>query len=131
MPSIVLKLNRRQAIDLHALTFDMSGEAVYKAAHKKVRDEIEKAWPEILPDTAAETAPGEARDLEFGPKEQRAIAEGLLTMANNPNTTGRDYAVIERVAQSCKLWGWVEKHIQQRQVPDFDGVLDGEPELVG
>lgn len=30
----------------------------------------------------------------------------------------------------CRVWGWVEKHATQKPVPDFDGELDGEPELL-
>lgn len=130
MPNITIKLNRAQAIDIHGATLAMEGEGIYKGARLKVRKSILRAWPEIDPETASETAPGETRDIELDPKEQRALAEGFLTLANNPKTTDRDYEAVQRIASVCRLWGWCEKHLAQRQVPDFDGELDGEPELV-
>ncbi len=130
MPSIVIKLNRAQAIELHGITLGMEGDGIYKGVRQKVRASILKAWPEINPETAGETEPGVTREIEVDPKEQRSLAEGFLSLANNPKTTDRDYEAIKWIASSCRLWGWVEKHLAQRQVPDFDGELDGEPDLV-
>jgi hypothetical protein len=130
MPNITIKLNREQAVRLHGITMGMGGEGMYKAMHKQVRADISKAWPETDPEDGRETPPGEVRDLELDPKKQRALAEGFLRLANDPNVNGAAFEDVHKMAQLCRVWGWVEKHLAQRAVPDFDGELDGEPALL-
>ncbi len=128
MPSITVKLERVPAVELHNIIGGMEGEANYKAARQQVQKAITKAWPETEDGEA--TGPGISREVELNPKQQRALAEGFLTLANNSKTTNRDYEFIQKVARTCRVWGWVEQHITEKPVPDFEGELDGEPDLV-
>lgn len=130
MPNVTLKTTRQQAIEVHNIITGMSGEASYKAARQQVQKAILTAWPEASEEDARETPAGELRSLELNPKQQRALAEGFLSLANEPKTTNRDYEVIQRIAGTCRVWGWVAGHIEQKPVPDFDGELDGEPDLL-
>jgi len=130
MPNIILKTTRFQAIEIHNVIANMSGEAAYKAARQQLQKAILTVWPEVAEGDGRETPVDEVRSLELNSKHQRAMAEGFLAIAGDPKTTNRGYDVIQRIAGICMVWGWVASHIAERSVPDFDGELDGEAELL-
>ena len=126
MPNVVLKLDRTVAVTLHNMIDHMTGSAPLKAKRAGIQKAILAAWPEAT--SGEPTENGVKRDLELDPKDQRALAEGFLSIAGNTQTNNLDFKRLKELAGACRLWTWVESHIQQPQ--DFDGELDGEPPLV-
>ncbi len=126
MPTITLKLDRQSAVTICESISAMKGEGNYKAAREQIQRAIFKAWPEIL-DAAAVTPPETLRDVEFNPKQQRSIAEGILHLCNSPDTSGAEFAALRKMAETLKVWPWVEFYLASKPVEDYDFPLMGEP----
>lgn len=148
MPNITIQVTRNFAVELHNTIQAMpaeQGQANYTAARSQVCEELLRVWPEAKR-ADCDFNPKETRPVELNPKYQRAIAEGFLGILNSKGCTGAIYANCKRVAgpgvemeddkgrlilaDGCRLWGWVEFHATQKAIPDFDGELDGEPNLL-
>lgn len=132
MPNIVLNLTREQVIELYAVIGIMAqGEGNSKEMRGGVRLLIHEVWPETRPHDATETAPGLTRPMQLNPKQQRAIADGLLALANAPTTSDDQYDTVKRIAtEICRFnWKWFQKFLCQRELEDFDGEFIAEPAL--
>ncbi len=129
MPTIILKLNRLNAVNVCESIRHMGGEGAYKAAREQFMRAILKAYPEIT-DANKITPPELECSVEFNPKQQRAMAEGLLFLCNDPARKGDEFSHYRTVAETLRLWPWVETHLNTKTIEDFDFPLAGEPELV-
>jgi hypothetical protein len=128
MPNIIIKSTRETALSIHNVITGMTGEGSYKAAREQFQKEIITLWPELVDGT--KTNVGDTRDLSFNPKQQRAMAEGILSLINDPKTTNGDYSLLSKIAGMCRLWSWVSKNLSEAAIKDFDGDIDGLPPLV-
>lgn len=143
MPNAIIRMTQPFAVEIWNMIGLMLGESHYKAARAQIQKLILSAWPESDPEYTGESKPkmGETRAIELNPKQQRALAEGFLSVLNNPKCNGLDFDHVQRLAgigksdasgpyDGMRVWGWVESHAVQKEVPDFDGVLDGEPPVL-
>lgn len=129
MPDITLRLTRQDSVNAFSLMHLLGGGAGQKEQRAAFQRAIMDAWPEIT-DAAAATDPGEKRKIPFTSKQQRAVAEGILTFCNDTTIRGGDYTAARSVAEACRLDGWIKDHIVALPAQDFEGALDGEPDLI-
>lgn len=130
MANTTLKLTRSQAVELHNIINVMTGSANYKLLRSQIQENILELWPEIRT-TETQTSEDEVRPLSVSSREQKALAEGLLTLINKKDTSGQDingaeFNFLFRVAKTCKVSKWLGTQFNLEEIPDFDEDLDDE-----
>lgn len=127
MPTINLKLNRQHAVAIYQSIEEMNqGEGKYKAAREQIQRAILKVWPEIT-DAGTHNPPEMTREIEYNPKQQRAMAEGILALCNLDKTNGNKFAALRKLSEVTCVWPFVDFYLSQKPLEDYDFPLTGEP----
>lgn len=128
MPTITLKISRAKCLEMHQCIFAMDKEGSYKAAREQFRKLLIMAWPELA-DASIVTPPDMLRGVEFNPKHQRAMAEGIIRLCNDEKTDGNNFAALLSLAELLRVSPMVEHYLKADEVPDYDFPLSGEAGL--
>lgn len=124
-----IQIDRQKAVTLCGIINLMTGPVGFRAKREEVQAKIKALWPEILEADVGDLDRKEKRALVLNEREQKAMGEGLLTLVRKSEANGADFSNCLELAEVLRIKGWYKKATTVEEVPEFEGVLDDEPDI--
>lgn len=121
-------LTREKAATLYSIIHLMTGPVAFRSKREEVQAKLKTVWPEIMgePVPGEEVDRKEKRPVVLNEREQKAMGEGILTLVRKAEANGADFSNCLDLAETLRIRGWFRKAATVEEVPEFDGILDGE-----